>query len=206
MLDPQRLRIVMTDDPTEVSVEFVRDQLYLSVSTEDDEGEHHPVTLDELVASGMTEEQALDMARANLRGSSSRTDVRKVDTLPGLLFVKCADGLAASRLAILPDLLHPLPLGGVIAAVPELGQLLCVPLESARSIDAMQALASAVGHLEATRDYLLSDQLFWYDGARWRPVPVHHGEEDITVLPPPDFLRTMSHVAAMDLVSIAGEA
>ena len=206
MLDPERLRIVMTEDPAEVGAEFVRGQLHLSLSYDHEEGELRPVTREDLDAAGLSDEQAMEIARGNLRAASSRTDVRKVDTLPGLLFVKCSDGMAASRLAILPELLHPLPLGGVIAAVPELGQLLCVPLESARSIDAMQALASAVGHLEATRDHLLSDQLYWYDGERWRPVPVHHGEEDITVLPPPDFLRTMSHVAAMDLVSIAGEA
>lgn len=205
MSDPMRLRTLLMEEPSEVSIELVRDHLYVCVGV-DRGADVVPITFAEIVQMGLNEESALDFALTNLRDSTSVTDVREVDTLPGLWFVKASDGQAASRIAILHDLLAPLPLGGVIAAVPEPGQLLCVPLESARAIDAMQALASAVGHLEATRDSLLSDQLFWFDGDRWRPIPVHHGEEDITVLPPPDFLRMMSHVAAMDLVSVAAEA
>lgn len=205
MSDPMRLRTLLMEEPSAVSIELVRDHLYICAGL-DGGTDVVPLTAADLVTMGISQSKALDFALTNLRDSTTVTDLREVDTLPGLWFVKASDGNAASRMAILPDLLAPVPLGGIIAAVPEPGQLLCVPLESARAIDAMQALASAVGHLEATRDSLLSDQLFWFDGSRWHPIPVHHGEEDITVLPPPDFMRTMSHVAAMDLVSVAGEA
>ena len=205
MLDRQRLRILLTDEPTDVSTLFVRNQLHLGVGIDEDDV-IRPLEASELLEAGLSRDEVFQIAERNLREASSPSDIRGVDTLPGLKFVKSSDGLASSRLHILHELLDPLPYGGVIAAVPEPGQLLCVPLSSARAIDAMQALASAVGHLEATRDHLLSDQLYWHDGTRWRPVPVHHGVEDITVLPPPDFLKRMSHVAAMDLVSIAGEA
>lgn len=201
----QRLRILLTGQPTQVCRELVPDHLFACVAV-DDGGTLTPVTHQQLDAAGLSDDDALRTAMEILRISSSAKDLHHVDTLPGLLFVKSEDGLASSRLALLPELFEPMPLGGLVVAVPEPQQLLCVPLDSATAIDGLQALASAVGHLEATREHLLSDQLFWFDGIRWHPIPVHHGNDDITVLPPPDFLRMMSRLASMDWVQVAGEA
>ncbi|MBX2797076.1 MAG: hypothetical protein KTR31_05395 [Myxococcales bacterium] len=205
MTDASQLRILLTDDATEVGHELVEDHLFVSVGIQSTEGVA-PMTTTELTRLGLSPHRAMEIAMARLRRTSEPDDLRVVDTLPGLRFLKVGDGLAASRIAVLPELMKPLPLGGVVVAVPEPSQLLCVPVDSARAIDGLQALASAVGHLEATRDDLLSDQLFWFDGRCWRAIPVHHGEEDITVLPPPDFLSMMSRVASMDWVQVAGEA
>ena len=120
--------------------------------------------------------------------------------------VSAADGLAASRIALVPELLGKEALGGFVVAVPSQSQLLCVPLKSARSLDALQILASALGHALTTSDEVLSDQLYWYDGSKWTPITVVHSREEVTVLPPPSFVRTMNRLAAMDLVRIAGEA
>ncbi len=205
MSNPEHLRILLAREPSDVCRVLVQGQVYACVASGEG-AEPSVASVEALEQAGFSPDDALDLALQNLREASSAADVRAVDTLPGLYFVKATDGLAASRLAVLPELMAPLPYGGLVAAVPDPGQLLCVPMDSARAIDALQALASAVGHLEATRDHLLSDQLFWYDGTGWKPIPVHHGEEDITVLPPPEFLKMMSHVASMDLVSVAGEA
>ena len=205
MSSPQRLRILLTDHPTEVCREIVRGHLYEAVAL--DHGDAvKPVSGNDLEVLSLSADEAKQLALALLVRTSAGTDLRKVDTLPGLRSVVSGDGLAASRLALLPLLIDPMPLGGIVAAVPAPDQLLCVPLDSARSLDALQALASALGHAEANRDHILSDQLFWFDGDRWRPLPVHHGDDDITVLPPPDFVRAMNRLAAMDLVSTAGEA
>ena len=199
------LRILLSDRPTEVSRELVQNQLFVGVAV-DRGGTPEPVTYEELDGMQISPPRALELAMNNLRRVSAAGDLRPVDALPGLLVLRVSDGQAASRLAVLPELIDPMPFGGVVAAVPEPGQLLCVPMDSVRAIDALQALASAVGHAEATRDRLLSDQLFWFDGHRWRPILVEHGDEDITVLPPPDFLEMMGRVASMDLVRVAGEA
>lgn len=201
---PQRLRILLTDHPTEVCRELVRGHLFEAVAL--DHGDAvKPLTANDLEVLAISGEEATRLALALRQRTSAGNDVREVDTLPGLRFVVAGDGLAASRLALLPELLD-LPLGGVVAAVPAPDQLLCVPLDSARSLDALQALASALGHAESTRDQILSDQLFWFDGDDWRPLPVEHGSEDITVLPPPDFVNAMNRLAAIDLVQTAGEA
>ena len=68
------------------------------------------------------------------------------------------------------------------------------------------AVASAVGYAATHRDFVLSDQLFWFDGEVWSPIPVRHGDDDITVLPTPAFVAMMRKLASMDLVSVAGEA
>ena len=205
MFTTERLRILMREEPSEVGRELVPGHLHAAIALDHD-GVPVPITTGELSLLGVTRTEAWELACANLRERSEPDDLRPVDTLPGLRFLKASDGLAASRFVLLDELLRPMPLGGVVVAVPEVSQLLCVPLDSARAIDGLQALASAVGHLEATRPYLLSDQLFWFDGKIWRPIPVHHGDEDITVLPPPAFLQMMSHLASMDWVQVAGEA
>lgn len=199
------LRIVMSSHPTEVSRELVRGHLYLSVAL-DAEGSLVPVKATDLEVMDLDAEQAFALAMGLLRRTTVRSDLRPVDTLPGLQFLVAGDGLAASRMALLPEMFNPTPLGGIVIAVPGPDQLLCVPLDSARALDALQVLASALGHAANALEHPLSDQMFWYDGTRWIPVAVHHGDEDITVLPPAAFVRTMNHLAAMDMVSVAGEA
>lgn len=199
------LRIVLVQHPTEVSREFVRGHLYLAVAL-DGEGTFTPLVQGDLDSLGLSADEAFHVAWDLLKRTTAASDLRPVDTLPGLHFLVAGDGLAASRMALLPDLVDALPLGGFVAAVPGPDQLLCVPLDSARALDALQVLASALGHAANATDNPLSDQMFWFDGQRWIPVAVHHGNEDITVLPPAAFVRTMNHLAAMDLVSVAGEA
>ncbi|MEQ1500745.1 MAG: hypothetical protein ABMB14_00875 [Myxococcota bacterium] len=198
-------RILVTPTPSELSRELVRGHLYLSVATERDGG-LAPLTALEVEASGLPPDDLFGLAMSALRRTTSKADLRPVDTLPGLQFLVAGDGLAASRMVILPELLGPVALGGAVVAVPAPDQLLCVPLSSARALDTLQVLASALGHALDATDHPLSDQLFWYDGARWVPLAVIHGDEEVTVLPTPGFVRTMNRLAAIDLVTVTGEA
>jgi len=170
----------------------------------DSEGTLTPLTRAELA--GAAAESLLAAVSDLVRRSTAPTDVLPVDTLPGLFVLVADDGLAASRMCMLPELIRPAPLGGLVVAVPGPDQLMCVPMHSAGSIDALQILASALGHAATHREYVLSDQLFWFDGELWIPVPVQYGDADITVLPPPGFVATVNRLAAMDLVQLAGEA
>jgi len=180
----------------------VEGHLYESVAVESD-GELTPLTRAELTGAP---EALLDAASGLVRRATAPADLVPVDTMPGLFALVSDDGLAASRMRMLPELIAVPPLGGLIVAVPGPDQLMCVPMQSAGSIDALQTLASALGHAAAHREYVLSDQLFWFDGDRWIPVPVLYGDEDITVLPPPAFVATVNRLAAMDLVQLTGEA
>ena len=197
------LRLLMTSRPTEVSRPLVDGHLYESVAVVRDDGSLTPLTRSELPDAS---ESLLASVTDRVRRTTAPGDLLPVDTLPGLFVLVSDDGLAASRMSVLPDLLRPLPLGGLVVAVPGPDQLMCVPMQSAGSIDALQILASALGHASTHRDYVLSDQLFWFDGELWSPVPVQYGSEDITVLPPPAFVATVNRLAAMDLVQLAGEA
>jgi hypothetical protein len=199
------LRILITSSAHEVSRELVPGHLWLTVGIERN-GTVTPLTAHEVDKLGLDDNALFNAAMSKLRQATARADLRPVDTLPGLFFQVAPDGLAASRMVLLPDLLRVEAFGGLVVAIPSQDQLLCVPLRSARALDALQVLASALGHAMASSDDVLSDQLYWYDGARWIPISVVHGSEEVTVLPPPNFVRTMNRLAAMDLVLVAGEA
>lgn len=199
------LRIVVTPTPTDLSRELVRGHLYLTVSQEMD-GTYMPVTTADLPELGLDIDEVFAVGMSLLRQSTSRADLRPVDTLPGLMLMLSQDGLAASRMLLLPELLGSAALGGVVVAVPSPDQLLCVPLQSARALDALQILASALGHALDSLERPLSDQLFWFDGLRWLPLTVIHGHDEVTVMPPAGFVRTMNRLASIDLVTVAGEA
>lgn len=199
------IRILLTSSPGELSREIVPGHLWVTVGIEQN-GTTNPISGQEADKTGLDDDALFRLAMSNLRQSTARADLRPVDTLPGLYFQLAADGLAASRIAIVPELLGREALGGFVVAVPSQSQLLCVPLKSARSLDALQILASALGHALTTSDEVLSDQLYWYDGSKWTPITVVHSREEVTVLPPPSFVRTMNRLAAMDLVRVAGEA
>jgi hypothetical protein len=205
MTDLQRLRILLSTEPTDVCRPLIEGHLYLAVARDIDDHLHLLEAAD-LVDLGVDADTAFDTAYALLERTTEPSDLRPTDTEPDVWFAVSGDGLAASRLALLPQLVVPMPLGGIVAAIPAHNQLLVMFVDSARALDALQVLASTVSAAADDPDNLLSDQLYWNDGTRWVPVPVHHGDDDITVLPPRGFVETMNRVAAMDLVSVAGEA
>lgn len=199
------LRLALTPRPTGIHREFVRGHLWWSLMRAEQD-RLLPLAPRDLTAPGWDEPAAWRAAERLLARTTARSDLRGIDTLPGLWALVSGDGLAASRMALLPQLFDPLPLGGLVAAVPGPDQLLVVPLDSAGSLDALQILAGSLGQAAERGEEPLSDQLFWFDGRRWVPIPVVHASEDVTVLPPPDFLRALNRLAAIDLVSVAGEA
>lgn len=199
------LRLALSPHATEVCREFVRDHLWLSLVLLDGDTTR-PVTANDLEVLDLDAVTAWRLAEAILDRTSHPADLRPVDTVEGLSFVVSGDGLAATRMTRLPRTMAPLAFGGLVAAVPSRDQLLVVSLDSARALDALQVLAAALSHAYERAEDPLSDQLFWYDGRRWVPLAVVHATEDVTVLPPPAFVRTMNHLAAMDLVKVAGEA
>lgn len=198
-------RIILTPTPHPHCRELVRGQLYASIaSTEGDRP--IPLTEEQFTRSTLSPDALFELAMSDLRRTTARADLRPVDTLAGLYFYVARDGLAASRMMVISDLIDRGSIGGAVVAVPSPDQLLCVPLDSAHALDTLQFLASALGHALDAVDEPLSDQLFWFDGSRWIPLAVIHGEEEVTVLPTPGFVRTMNRLAAMDLVRVAGEA
>ncbi len=198
------LRILMTRAPTAASRPWIENHLYLAVAFETDD-HFMLVTPSDLTALGLTADQAWEQAWNTLERTTAPSDLRPTDTDPDVWYLVSGDGLASSRLPLLPKLVESMPLGGLMVAVAAHHQLLIVPIDSVSALDALHVLASTLSSAIDSDEAPLSDQLFWYDGTRWIPVPVEHGD-DIVVLPPDGFAETMSRVAAMDLVSVAGEA
>jgi len=198
------MRVVVTPQPSSISRELVRGHLYLTLAKELD-GTYVAADSRDLDGTGMAPDDMFKLAMSLMRQTTARADFHPVDTLPGLQLLIAQDGLAASRMVLVPELV-PGALGGVVVAVPAADQLLIVPLTSASALDALQVLASALSHALDTAEQPLSDQLFWFDGHRWVPLPVVHGESEITVVPPPSFVGAMNRLASIDLVRVAAEA
>jgi hypothetical protein len=199
------LRMMLTTAPREVSRVVVPGQLYATVALQ--QGEHVvPLRGPDLEVLEATPVEVWRRAEGLVRRTTVPKDLVPVDTLPGLFMMASGDGLAASRLLVLPELLAPVPFGGILAAVPTTSQLFVVPLSSAAGLDGLQTLAITVSHAHETAEEPLSPHLFWYDGAAWRLLRVGHEGEDITVHPPRAFLETVNRLAAMDFVRVAAEA
>lgn len=204
MISQDRLRILLARQPGALSQPLVGGHLHAKLAF--DVGQHIvSAAVDDLAFLGISSEIAFAKAWSWLHTSTRSDDLREIDTLEGVHVLMVDDGLAASRLTMLDSLYERPPLGGLVAATPTHDQLLCVPLESARSLDALQTLASIVGRAVDSLDDVLCDELFWFDNGVWQPIPVQHGEK-ITVIPPAGFVATMNQLASMDLVRTAGEA
>jgi hypothetical protein len=202
---PTPLRMMLTRTPREVSRVVVPGNLYATVALQ--QGDHVvPVRGPDVEVLESTPVELWRRAEGLMRRTTVATDLIRVDTLPGLFMMASGDGLAASRLLLLPELLAPLPLGGLLVAVPTASQLFVVPLDSSRGLDGLQSLAITANHAHETADEPLSPNLFWYDGVRWQTLRVDSLGDDLTVHPPKQFLATMSRLAAMDFVRAAAEA
>jgi hypothetical protein len=199
------LRLMLTNRPREVSRVVVSGNLYATVGLQ--QGEHVvPIRGPDLEVLESTPVELWRRAEGLLRRTTKPSDLLPVDTLPGLFFLTAGDGLAATRLMLLPELLAPLPFGGLLAAVPTPSQLYVVPLASSAGLDGLQTLAITASHAHETAEEPLSPNLFWYDGARWTTLRVGSHGEDLTVHPPRGFLEAMNRLAAMDFVRVAAEA
>ncbi len=200
-----KLRPHLGSHATDLSMPVIPNHAYLSLVLETEDG---PVEVDHemLDRLGLSPAMAFDSALEWLRDHAGPHEVADVDTVPGMSFIQPDAGQTASRLAVLPDLLDPAPLGGTLVAIPSGNQVLCVPVHSIDAVNALRALAGAVGTAYEHATHPISDQLFWHDGAVWHVVHVDRGEADITVLPPQSFFDRMRQVASMDLVRVAGEA
>jgi len=165
---------------------------------------------------GVTESELLDWDHAfhhlcdhallHLRGRMRSHELSPIDTLPGIWQVRSTDGLAASRLLCLSDVLRPWPLEGAVVCCPGPDQLLIVPLEGLVCLPALQALLRRVARARF-EEGTLSDQLFWCDEAgRWHHLPVFHGPDGVDMDPPRALLSALERAAAIDLVGMAAEA
>jgi hypothetical protein len=202
MTHPIRPRLVPPG--TALSRPLVSGHVHLGLVLHGDQGEV-PVDRAMLEAMGCTVDEAFAEAFEWLRRSEGGDELHPVDTVPGMYFLTTHDEQTASRMAVLPDRIAPL--GGILAAVPGSNQLLCVPVESMDTVDALRVMASAVGAAHGHSGAPVSDQLFWHDGRHWHVVTLERDEAgDVTVLPPSAFFDRMRQIASMEMVRVVGEA
>src|SRR5262245_21187534 len=110
------MRVVVTNEPRTVSRELVSGHLYLTLAKEED-GTYIAADSDDVTDSGMPADDMFTLPMSILRQPTARADVHPVDTLPGLHLLIAEDGLAASRMVLVPELVDG-SLGGVVVAVP----------------------------------------------------------------------------------------
>lgn len=143
----------------------------------------------------------------SLRGRTTSEDLEPVDTCHGLWAVRSRDGLAASRMMCIQDLIRPWPLEGVVVTCPDPDQLLIVPLEGLGALSAVQGLLRAARLACTDPQGPLSDQLFWCDDqGRWRHVPVSHDGGRVDLGEQPAFYAALERLTAVELVLVAAEA
>jgi len=189
---------------TALSRPLVPGHVHLGLVLQGDDGAV-PMDRAMLETLGHSADEAFDEALAWLSDEAPRDELHPVDTVPGMFFLTTDDDETASRMAVLPERI--MPLGGILAAVPGGNQLLCVPVESMSTVDALRVMASAVGAAHEHSGTPVSDQLFWHDGEAWHHVHLERDEAgDVTVLPPNAFFDRMRQVASMEMVQVVGEA
>ena len=168
--------------------------------------EHGPaVTKRHADALETTIEALREQAMANLRAASTPAHWTTPEGTE-LLIYQAPDRFAAERLLILPELIDPWPFGGVFAATPAVGALICLPTTGLSSVEAIQLLAH-IADVRSDAEDGITSQLFWHDGKTCHPVFIDNSKEEATeVLMPPKFQDALAAMATLSLVSTAAEA
>lgn len=190
---------------TAPSLPLVPGHLHIALGTSDGR-RVRPVPVEDLAAWGEPFAELLGRSAWNLRARSDDRLLEPLDALEGLWQVNAADGVAASRMLCLADILWPMPAEGVVVACPRPDQLLVVPLDGVAAVPALQALLRIAAEASHASD-TLSDQLFWsLDGQDWEVLPVRHRTDGVDLDPSGRFLAALERMIAVDLVPEPAEA
>lgn len=123
-------------------------------------------------------DDALVVALDNLRRAVGPEQLHVVDGAPGVLaLIEPREQAASAALAIdglIPD--HDPALGAVFS-VPHDDVLLLLPVEDGGGVDALAAMVQASHSMAAGSERPLSNQLFWWTGARSLHLPMTCVEE-----------------------------
>lgn len=163
------------------------------------------VTAGDLRSWELTAEEAWRMALRNLASRSSPSRWQAVETVPGMSIYLPGGGDASARVLLLPHLLD-VPPEGVLVGLPAREHLIVVPLDDFAHLPAIRVLATASQLAHAQSSESLTDQLFWFDGARLVHVPVTHDGESVEVLPPPELHAAVERLGRRMVVKLVAEA
>jgi hypothetical protein len=187
-------------------IPLVPDHLNVVLCVQAPEG-YRPVTDEELLQWDEPFAELVTGAIWNLRRDTRDEHLLTVDTVPGMRLCSAPDGLNASRMLCLVDLLRPWPLEGVVIACPRPDQIMVVPLDGLAALPALRVLMSAASESHGHADDALSDQLFWSeDGDVWELVPVLYSDERIDMNPGTRFMAALERLTAVHLAPVAAEA
>ncbi len=200
---PLRPRLV-TPDVTP-SMPLIPGELHVALTVDEGAGPRD-VDEDDLTAWNATIAQLLPMAISRMDRESSKSSWRAVDTIPGMFLLRSGDSNASARMLNLHNLMEFWPTGGVCVIVPSPDQLMAVPLTSVSDIDALNVMVTAAHYAHGSAEHPLSDQAFWTDGNQWHLITLTHSDDDVHMDAPTPLLDTLTRLAAIDLVAVAGEA
>lgn len=188
-------------------IPWVADRLHLTLVAEDGPiGTGTPVSEGDLLTWDEPFMDLVHQAIWNLRGQTREDQLQPVAGVPGLFKVHTPDGLAASRLLCLGDLLRPWPFQGAVVGCPTPDQLWVVPLEGLRALPAMRAQLYATWRDAHRSAHRLSDQLYWIRDGHCTLLPVQNGPGGVSVRPPADFTDAIHQLTMLGLAPIVGAA
>ena len=166
-LRPQLCRV---DNPRAVAI--LHDD-FLAVSYQLADGT--PLTRRDLATLDADPATIFEVAVRNLR-TASPSRWLPATSVDGLYQYDAPDSLGAARLLLLGSLFDPWPLAGVAVAVPTTRRLLAVPLDTSAALGALGPLMELARLAYDVAPDQLSPDVWWFDGATFRPMRRVDGE------------------------------
>jgi hypothetical protein len=186
--------------PTSANAAVVLDPEHVAVGFVLEDGT--PITRRDLARWREPVDDVFRTSLANLLARSPTDAWLEASTVDGLYQYDVRDGLAASRMLLLPQLLEPWPLEGVVIAAPSPSRLLVAPLEEAEDLKALPSLLKVASlHAGVDPDPLVS-HAYWFDGAAYRPLAMNGGE----LVLPAAFIAAINRLTSVRAVALQGVA
>ena len=187
------------------ALELVSGLLWV-ITEEHRNGEWRPLQPHELAVRGLTPSTALNYALKRLQNAASPFNWHSIKEAPGVHVFTTGDARSAAHLLLLKQRFTHWPEGGVIAGCPSEDLLVCTSIHQVEDLDRLILLADACRVAASHAQHPLTDQLFWCDGERWFHLPVVCQGDQLHIIPPASFRKSLDHLAALGLVAMAGEA
>jgi uncharacterized protein YtpQ (UPF0354 family) len=119
-----------------------------------------------------TFEDLLPIAMDHLRRVTPWQEIGKVPDRE-LFFYASEDSYDATRALLIKDLVHPWPKSGVVLAIPSRDHFMYAPVDGQETLRSLDAMAQLITRFTAVGTYLISDQIFWYDGETWEELETY---------------------------------
>jgi hypothetical protein len=186
-------------------IEVVDNQIYVSIKVDSAYGSRCLSHAD-LSAWRSDLLELLPCAVANLRARTTKCFTGTVGPAGEVWAYRTDDGLAASRILILPDMFDALPAKGLVASVPSANELLYIKLDGPEVEQDMLGLLAATQQAFQMAEQPLSHQLFWFDRQRWSLLRIKSVDGGLSLDSTAEWLEAIRRSTAVGMAVNIGVA